>query len=286
MELSEIPASLWDLANRINWASGAFRRAQLHGVARRLVALKAVKSCYMRMVAISSVPQVGVPILTGHPLGHEKEDSGCRLVPTPKCSRALASTLPAAPASFAQVYPQVVWRERVPVTTVIWNLGGAAAVSAREPNHGRAIIRNPAPATTLSGTPTPSSSARCVSRRSASRRTSRLSLTPWRTRCLHPTSNRPAPHCGGYLVARGASDQLPVESARAHVDACVRKPGGRVPLYSHEEIAVLVGRLRRVDEEPAPLCAHAADELGVVRLRDARGIEAYRVGLIEVVVHS
>ena|SRR6266850_151549 len=36
MELSEIPASLWDLANRINWASGAFRRRQLHIVARRL----------------------------------------------------------------------------------------------------------------------------------------------------------------------------------------------------------------------------------------------------------
>ena len=112
MELSEIPASLWDLANRINWASGAFRRRQLHIVARRLVALKAVKSCYTRVAAISSVPQVGVLILTGHPLGHEKEDSACRLVPTPKCSRALASTLPAAPASFAQVYPQVIWRER------------------------------------------------------------------------------------------------------------------------------------------------------------------------------
>ena len=54
----------------------------------------------------------------------------------------LASTLPAAPASFAQVYPQVVWRERVPVTTVVWNLGGgnlAAAFSARELNHGCAI---------------------------------------------------------------------------------------------------------------------------------------------------
>jgi len=144
------------LANRINWASGAFRRRQLHIVARRLVALKAVKSCYMRMVAISSVPQVGVLILTGHPLAHEKEDSCCRLLSTPKCSRALASTLPAAPASFAQVYPQVVRRERVPVTTVVWNLGGgylAAAVSARELNHGRAISRKHAPATTLFAEP-------------------------------------------------------------------------------------------------------------------------------------
>ena len=148
MDLSETPASLWDLANRINWASGAFRRRQLDVVARRRVALKAVKSCYMRVAAISSVPQVGVLILTGHPLGHEKENSGCRLVATPKCSRALASTLPAAPASFAQVYPQVVGRERVPVTTVVCNLGGrylAAAVSARERNDERAISRNHPP---------------------------------------------------------------------------------------------------------------------------------------------
>jgi hypothetical protein len=85
-----------------------------------------------------------------------KEDSGYRLVPTPKCSRALASTLPAAPASFAQVYPQVVKRERVPVTTVVWNLGGgylAAAVSARELNHGRAISRKHAPATNFETPP-------------------------------------------------------------------------------------------------------------------------------------
>jgi len=69
------------------------------------------------------------------------------------CSRALASTLPAAPASFAQVYPQVVRRERVPVTTVVWNLGGgylAAAASARDLNHGRAIGRKHAPATIIS----------------------------------------------------------------------------------------------------------------------------------------
>jgi hypothetical protein len=156
MDLSEIPASLWYLANRLNYASGALRRRQLHIVARRLVALKAVKSCYMRVAPISSVPQSRVLILTGHPLGHEeeKEDSACRLVPTPKYSRALASTLPAAPASFAQVYPQVVCRERVPVTTVVWNLGGgylAAAASARELNHGRAIGRKHAPATTFCG---------------------------------------------------------------------------------------------------------------------------------------
>ena len=69
------------------------------------------------------------------------------------CSRALASTLPAAPASFAQVYPQVVKRERVPVTTVVWNLGGgylAAAASARELNHGRALGRKHTPATIIS----------------------------------------------------------------------------------------------------------------------------------------
>ena len=128
----------------------------MHFVADRCTSLRvalvapAVASCYMRVAAISFVPQLGVLILTGHPLGHEKEDSGCRLVPTPKCSRALASTLPAAPASFAQVYPQIVWREQVPVTTVVWNLAGrnlAAAVSARERNDERVISRNRAPAT-------------------------------------------------------------------------------------------------------------------------------------------
>src|SRR3982075_3444290 len=95
------------------------------------------------------------------------------------CSRALASTLPAAPASFAQVYPQVVRRERVPVTTVVWNLGGgylAAAVSARELNHGRAISRKHAPATTLFAEP-PAARANCVARRSASNRTSCSSAT-------------------------------------------------------------------------------------------------------------
>jgi|SRR5437870_12194236 len=68
----------------------------------------------------------------------------------PKCSGAVATTLSAAPAPLVLLYTKVVWCERVPVTTVVWNLEGgnlAAAVSARERNDDRAISRNRAPAT-------------------------------------------------------------------------------------------------------------------------------------------
>src|SRR5436190_12957840 len=70
----------------------------------------------------------------------------------PKCSGAVATTLSAAPAPLVLLYTKVVWCERVPVTTVVWNLEGgnlAAAVSARERNDDRAISRNRAPATNL-----------------------------------------------------------------------------------------------------------------------------------------
>ncbi len=68
----------------------------------------------------------------------------------PKCSGAVATTLSAAPAPLVLLYTKVVWCERVPVTTVVWNLEGGnlvAAVSARERNDDRAISRNRAPAT-------------------------------------------------------------------------------------------------------------------------------------------
>src|SRR5436190_23348729 len=70
----------------------------------------------------------------------------------PKCSGAVATTLSAAPVPLVLLYTKVVWCERVPVTTVVWNLEGgnlAAAVSARERNDDRAISRNRAPATNL-----------------------------------------------------------------------------------------------------------------------------------------
>jgi hypothetical protein len=74
-------------------------------------------------------------------------------VAIPEFSSALATTLSAAPAAFALVDPDVVACERVPVTTVIWDLNNGmleATISARERDHGRAINRKRAPATTLS----------------------------------------------------------------------------------------------------------------------------------------
>jgi len=71
-------------------------------------------------------------------------------VATPEFSSALATTLSAAPAAFALVYRDIVRGERVPVTTAIWNLNDdilAAAISARERDHGRAITRKHAPDT-------------------------------------------------------------------------------------------------------------------------------------------
>lgn len=81
-----------------------------------------------------------------------KGNSDHPLVPIPECCSALATTLSAAPAAFALVYPDVVWYERVPVATAVWNLNGgilAAAISARERNHSRAISRKRAPATII-----------------------------------------------------------------------------------------------------------------------------------------
>ena len=71
-------------------------------------------------------------------------------VATPEFSSALATTLSAAPAAFALVYRDIVRGERVPVTTAIRNLNDdilAAAISARERDHGRAITRKHALAT-------------------------------------------------------------------------------------------------------------------------------------------
>ena len=70
----------------------------------------------------------------------------------PERSSTLATTLPAAPAPFVLVYPNIVWCERVPLATLVRNLDGgnfAAAFNAREHNHSRAINRNQAPATTF-----------------------------------------------------------------------------------------------------------------------------------------
>jgi len=44
--------------------------------------------------------------------------SGRPSPPTPKRSSTVATTLPAAPAPFVLVYPNVVWCERVTLTTV------------------------------------------------------------------------------------------------------------------------------------------------------------------------
>ena len=59
--------------------------------------------------------------------------------------------MPAAPAAFALIHVHVVRRERVPVTTVLRDLGRgslSAAVNTRERNHGRTMNRKHAPATT------------------------------------------------------------------------------------------------------------------------------------------
>jgi hypothetical protein len=79
-----------------------------------------------------------------------------RPLPIPKCSSAVAATLPAPPAALSPVYTDVVRRESMAVTRSIGNFVGsnlAAAVSALERNDGRAISRDQAPATT-SGRPT------------------------------------------------------------------------------------------------------------------------------------
>jgi hypothetical protein len=69
--------------------------------------------------------------------------------PIPECSSAVATTLPTPPPAFTLVYSNVVRRQSMAVTTVVGNLDGgtlAAAISARERNHSRAISRNHAPA--------------------------------------------------------------------------------------------------------------------------------------------
>ena len=74
-----------------------------------------------------------------------------RPLPIPKCSSAVAATLPAPPAALSPVYTDVVRRESMAVTTLIGNFVGAnlaAAVSARERNDSRAISRDQAAATT------------------------------------------------------------------------------------------------------------------------------------------
>jgi hypothetical protein len=65
----------------------------------------------------------------------------------PKGSRAIATTLPAAPAPFVPLYTSVGWRERVPVTTVVRDLDGCHLVASGhvERNHYSAISRKRAP---------------------------------------------------------------------------------------------------------------------------------------------
>jgi len=70
----------------------------------------------------------------------------------PKCSSAVAATLLAPPAALSLVYTDVVWRQSMAISTAVGNLDGgalAAAVTARQRNHSRAISRNQAPATNL-----------------------------------------------------------------------------------------------------------------------------------------
>jgi hypothetical protein len=51
-----------------------------------------------------------------------EESSRHPSVPIPECGSTLATTLPAPPAAFALTYPDVVWCQRVSVTTLVWNL--------------------------------------------------------------------------------------------------------------------------------------------------------------------
>jgi len=61
-------------------------------------------------------------------------DSAYPFPSMPKCSRAIATAQAAAPAPFVLVYTNVVWCERVPVTTVVRNFdGGNLVVSGRLP---------------------------------------------------------------------------------------------------------------------------------------------------------
>jgi hypothetical protein len=88
----------------------------------------------------------------GTPILGMKGNSDHPWVPIPECRGALATTLSAAPAAVVLVYPDIVWTERVPVAIAVWNLNGgtlAAAISARERNHSRAISRKRARATKL-----------------------------------------------------------------------------------------------------------------------------------------
>lgn len=76
-----------------------------------------------------------------------------RPLPSPECSGAVVTAPPAPPAAFPLVYSDFVWRQSMAVTTVVRDFDGgtlAVAVCARERNHGRAINRNHAPATTIS----------------------------------------------------------------------------------------------------------------------------------------
>jgi hypothetical protein len=50
--------------------------------------------------------------------------SPCLSLSCSKSSGSLAATLPTAPAPFALIYSDIVWRERVAVTAVVRNLDG------------------------------------------------------------------------------------------------------------------------------------------------------------------
>jgi hypothetical protein len=77
-----------------------------------------------------------------------------RTLPIPKCSSAVAATLPAPPAPLSPVYTDVVRRESMAVTNLIGNFVGgnlAAAIGALERNDSRAISRDQAPAIMCNG---------------------------------------------------------------------------------------------------------------------------------------
>jgi hypothetical protein len=101
-----------------------------------------------RVQAISSAAKAGIPGRLGHARGYASALSPS--IADPKCSSAVAATLPAPPAALSPVYTDVVRRESMAFTTLLGNFVGgnhAAAVSARERNDSRAISRDQAPAT-------------------------------------------------------------------------------------------------------------------------------------------
>jgi hypothetical protein len=133
-----------------------------------------------------------------------KGDSDHPLVPIPECCTPLATTPSAAPAAFALVYPDIVWYERVPVATAVWNLNGgilAAAISTRQRNHSRAISRKHAPATIISA----------------------FGNSAWRPSVYWAHRNRP--DSSGSSLMR--SPKIPRNSSRPHSESRIRTVSSR-----------------------------------------------------------